>query len=218
MFRRPLAIVAFVCIVTSLALGQDLRIQTLPAQGAIVGESFVLAPHATGGTQPYVWQLVSGDLPPGCKLNLHNGHIAGVPTTPGDYHFTVAVTDASIPQLRAQSEFTVHVIAGLTVEWKDAPQVHGNNVSGSVIVHNQTPSDFDLTVVVVAVNEIGRATTLGYQHFKLSAQATSPVIPFGSSPGIGKYYVRADAVAHHPGHRRSYRASKQTDAIDVTQN
>lgn len=115
-----------------------------------------------------------------------------------------------MPQLQAQRDFTVRVIAGLDVDWKEAPAVHGTAISGSAVVVNQTPNDFDLTVVIVAVNKIGRATTLGYQHFRLAAQTNSPVIPFSSNPGLGTYYVRVDAVAHRPGHQHVYRASRQT--------
>jgi len=217
MLSRLIAAAVFCSFASGLAVGQALHIDALPAQTAILGQSFLLPLHVTGGTQPYSWQLVSGELPPGCKLNSHGGRIIGVPTTPGDYRFTVAVVDSSVPQLQAQSELTVHVIAGLAIDWKAPPKVQGNSISGSVVVYNQTSNDFDLTVVVVAVNEIGRATTLGYQHFKLPAQATSPIIPFASSPGLGTYSVRADAAAHRPGHHHSYRASKQTEPLKVSQ-
>jgi hypothetical protein len=33
---------------------------------------------------------------------------------------------------------------------------------GSVVVSNHTSHDFTLTVIVTAVNQIGRATALGY--------------------------------------------------------
>jgi hypothetical protein len=120
--------------------------------------------------------------------------------------------------MQIQRDVIIQVVAGLTIDWKEPPGVHGTAISGSAMVTNQTANDFDLTVVIVAVNKIGRATTLGYQHFMLAAHATSPVIPFGSSPGPETYYVRADAVAHRPGHQHIYRANKQTsDAIKVTQ-
>jgi len=205
-------------LVRASAPGQTLQIQPLPSQGMIVGQSYTLPLQATGGTSPYAWHLTQGDLPPGLKLHPHTGKIAGAPTVPGDYKFTIEASDASIPKLHASREITIHVIAGLSVEWKEAPKAHGNKISGSAVVTNETGNDFDLTVVIVAVNEIGRATALGYQHFKLPAQSTSEVIPFGSSPGNGSYYVRADAVAHQPGHHYVYRANKQTsDPIKLTQ-
>jgi len=212
MSGRLLAVMGSFCLANCLLAAQTLQIQAVPSQGAIVGENFTLPLQATGGTPPYTWQLAGGELPPGCKLHTHAGNITCVPTTAGDYHFTLRVSDTSIPQLQAQQELTIHVIAGLSIEWKEPPNVHGSTISGSLIVNNQTPEEFGLTVIVVAVNEIGRATTLGYQHVKLPAQATTQEIPFSASPGPGTYYVRADAVAHRSGHHHVYRASKQTPA------
>jgi hypothetical protein len=195
-----------------------LQITALPSQGVVAGQNYTLPLAATGGSTPYTWSLIQGVLPPGLKLHPHTGKISGMATTPGEYHFTLQVVDATVPSLQAQRELTIQVIAGLTIQWKETPAVHGTAVSGSAIVTNQTANDFDLTVVIVAVNKIGRATTLGYQHFKLAAQTSSPVIPFGSSPGPGTYYVRADAVAHRTGHQHVYRSSLQTsDGIQVTQ-
>jgi Putative Ig domain len=218
MGSRLVAAAAFLAFASYLLGAQSLQMQAVPAQGAIVGQQYVLPFTVTGGTAPYTWHLVSGDLPPGCTFHAHSGKISGVPSAPGDYHFTIAVTDSSIPHLQVQHEYTIHVIAGLTVEWKEVPHVHGNTISGSAIVTNQTPEEFDLTVVIVAVNQIGRATTLGYQHLKLAAQQTTEVIPFGASPGPATYYVRADAVAHRPGHHSNYRASKETSQpLTITQ-
>ncbi len=201
-----------------LAFSQSLQITALPPQGAIVGQNYTLPLTATGGSLPYTWHVEGGQLPPGLTLHPHSGKITGVPTTPGEYHFTVVLVDYSVPKEQIQRDFIVQVIAGLTIDWKEPPAVHGSAVSGSAVVTNQTAHEFDLTVVIVAVNKIGRATTLGYQHFILSARSTSPVIPFSSSPGPETYYVRADAVAHRPGHQHIYRANKQTsDTIKVTQ-
>lgn len=217
--RNRLMIAAIVVLcVSCLARTQDLQMQVPPPQGAVVGQEYSLPVTATGGIMPYTWQVVEGQLPPGLKLQQHKGAIVGMPTTAGTYHFTIAVQDSSIPQLQLRREFNIQVIEGLSLEWQDAPAAHGNKLSGSAVVTNQTGDEFVLTVVIVAVNQIGRATALGYQHFKLAAGSTSPVIPFGSSPGLGTYYVRIDAVAHRPGKKHIFRASKQTsDTIKLTQ-
>ncbi len=208
----------FLSCVTSLTWAQDLQMQVPPPQGAVVGQDYSLPVTVTGGIMPYTWTLVAGQLPPGLKLQQHKGAIVGMPTTAGTYHFTIAVADSSIPQLQLQRDFNIQVIEGMTLDWKDAPAAHGNKISGSAVITNQTGDDFVLTVIVVAVNEIGRATALGYQHFKLAAGASTPVIPFGSSPGLGTYYVRIDATAHRPGKKHIFRASKQTsDSIKLTQ-
>jgi hypothetical protein len=197
-----------------------LVIKAQPASTAILGSNFNFPLVATGGAAPYSWHLVDGQLPPGLKLKAHSGAISGVPATAGEYRFTVAGADSSAPPLQAQRAMTITVIAGLTIDWKQYPKVQGATLSGSVVVTNQTGQDFDLTVVVVAVNSIGRATTLGYQHFTLAADKSGPVIPFSSSPGLGTYVVRADAVAHDSGvHRTIYRASKQTSQpLPITQH
>ena len=178
---------------------------------AVAGRNFSFPLAATGGAAPYTWRLVEGQLPPGLKLHEHAAVISGVPTAAGEYRFTIAVADSGAPSLQAQRGLTITVLAGMTIDWKQRPSVQGNTISGSVVVANQTGQDLDLTVIVVAVNNIGRATTLGYQHFTLAADQTGPVIPFGSSPGLGTYVVHADAVAHNTtASAYIYRARKQT--------
>jgi putative Ig domain-containing protein len=195
----------------------QLNVVTQSPQPAIAGETFRLPLVVTGGFAPYSGQRISGDLPPGLKLHPHSGTISGVPTTPGEYHFTIAVTDSSIPHLQAQRDLVIKVIAGLTIDWKQDPKVQGTTLSGSVVVSNQTEHPFDLTVIVVAVNSIGRATALGYQQFKLPPKSDQ-VIPFGSSPGPGSYTIHADAVGHWTGNHHIYRARKQTsNTLQVTQ-
>ena len=214
---RRVAVAAFWCFASCLLAGQTLQIQAAPGQAAIAGQQYVLPLAVTGGAPPFTWRLVSGELPPGCTLDVHSGRITGVPGAAGDYRFAVAVADSSVPQAQEQREFTIHVIEGLTIDWKEPPRVNGSSIRGSAVISNATAQELSLTVVVVAVNEIGRATTLGYQHFRLAANTTSPVIPFGSSPGLGTYYVRADAAAHRPGHRHVYRTSKQSAPMQVAQ-
>jgi hypothetical protein len=211
--RNRLPFIAmFLCFACCLAFGQDLQMQVPPPQGAIVGQAYTLPLTVTGGITPYTWSIVSGNLPPGLRVQPHKGNLTGTPTTAGTYHFTISVTDSSIPQLELHREFNIQVIEGITVNWQDAPAVNGNKLSGSAVVSNQTGDEFVLTVIVVAVNQIGRATALGYQHFKIPAGSSSPVIPFGSSPGMGTYFVRVDAVAHRTGKKHIFRASKQTSA------
>lgn len=194
-----------------------LNVVTQSPQPAIAGETFRLPLVVTGGFAPYSWLRIGGDLPPGLMLHPRKGMISGVPTTPGEYHFRVAVTDSSIPHLQAQRDLVIKVIAGLTIDWKQYPGVQGNTLSGSVVVSNQTEHAFDLTVIVAAVNSIGRATALGYQQFKLPPKSDQ-VIPFGSSPGPGSYIIHADAVGHWSGDHHVYRARKETSNIlELTQ-
>ncbi|MEU8153829.1 SdrD B-like domain-containing protein [Micromonospora sp. NPDC048986] len=69
----------------------------------------------TNGTAPYVWTVSTGTLPPGFTLAPDTGLLAGTPTTPGSYPFTVRVTDAS--GLSATQAVTVQIAAlgGLSI-------------------------------------------------------------------------------------------------------
>jgi hypothetical protein len=186
-----------------------LTITTSSLPNITVGSNTDIGIRVTGGTQPLIWKMSSGKLPPGLKLNAAKGTIFGTPTTRGTYNFELTVTDSSVPATQIQREFRLVVTAALSIDWKQPPAVHGQRLEGSVIVNNFTGQDFTLTVIVMAVNDIGRATALGYQEFTLGAGGEQ-VIPFGSSPGSGSYIVHADAVAEVPSTNSIYRARKQT--------
>jgi hypothetical protein len=186
-----------------------LTITTSSLPNATVAAETQIEIRVSGGTQPLTWKVSNGKLPPGLKLNSAKGTISGTPTAPGTYNFELTVIDSSVPAMQIQREFQLVVTAALTIDWKQPPAVHGQRLEGSVIVNNFTGQDFSLTVIVMAVNEIGRATALGYQEFTLRS-AGEQVIPFGSSPGPGSYVVHADAVAEVASTNSIYRARKQT--------
>ena len=192
-----------------------LSITTTSLPSATTGSNVHMRIGVTGGAQPLNWKISGGKLPPGLRLNGVRGVIAGTPTVPGTYDFEVTVTDSSVPAMQIQREFRLIITGALGIDWKQPPSVHGQMLDGSVVVSNLTRQDFTLTVIVMAVNDIGRATALGYQEFTLRAGAEQ-VIPFGSSPGPGTYIVHADAVAEIASTNTIHRARKQTaDALVI---
>ncbi len=67
------------------------------------GTQYSAALTASGGTAPYAWSLVSGQLPSGLALGA-NGVISGTPTSGGQFSFQAQVTDSSpLKQTRSQS-------------------------------------------------------------------------------------------------------------------
>ncbi len=50
---------------------------------------------ASGGTAPYSWDVVSGNLPAGLVLDGQTGTVSGTPSRPGIYTFTLKITDAT---------------------------------------------------------------------------------------------------------------------------
>ena len=186
-----------------------LTIITTSLPSVTTGSNVRMKIGVTGGSLPLTWKLSGGKLPSGLRLNAARGVIAGTPTVPGSYDVAVTVTDSSVPAMQVQRDFRLVVTGALGIDWKQPPAVHGQTLDGTVVVSNFTRRDFTLTVIVMAVNEIGRATALGYQEFILKSGAQQ-VIPFGSSPGPGTYIVHADAVAEIASTSTIYRARKQT--------
>jgi hypothetical protein len=150
-------------------------------------------------------------LPPGITLEPE-GLLVGRPTRPGDFAITVTVTDSGNPAHSINKGFRAQVNAALLLEWLRPPQVLGNRIDGVAEVSNATKDDFDLTVIIMAVNEIGRATALGYQHVNLKAGSATLRIPFGTTLPRGAYVVHADAVAEIPAKNAILRQRLQTPA------
>ena len=141
--------------------------------------------HASGGVPPYVWSVASGDLPDGINLTPE-GLLAGRPTRPGAFDFTLKVEDSGHPAHSINKEFRAVVTASLLLEWLQSPKVRDNRIDGSVQVSNGSKDTFDLTVIIVAVADNGRATAIGYEHFPLKAGATNVQIPFGNTLPHGR--------------------------------
>jgi hypothetical protein len=175
---------------------------------AILAARYESKLEATGGVPPRSWEVVAGQLPPGLSLDPVSGTISGTPTALGQFRFAVEVSDSDDPADTRSREFTLTVISALVLEWKSAPGVTPEGIVGSVKLANQTANDLDLTMIVLAVNEIGKAFVLGYQHFTFAAQTTMPEITFGSGLPRGNYIVHADVIAEAP--TAIYRARLQT--------
>jgi hypothetical protein len=211
--------------VAVLWLGAVVSAQTVPPL-AIVDETLpsldpgvdVRIPlSARGGVPPYHWSVTSGDLPEGISLTPE-GVLVGRPAKAGRFAYTVTVEDSARPPNRMNKELQTVVSASLVLEWLRPPQVRGDRIDGAVQVSNGTTDDFDLTFIIVAINEIGRATALGYQHFTLKAGTANFQIPFGQTLPFGKYIVHADAVAEIPVRNRILRRLLETPApLPVTQ-
>ena len=163
------------------------------------------------GVGPAAWEVLKGSLPPGLALERSTGRLAGIPNETGEFRFTIGVADNSNPPRAAAREFVLRVVAALTLRWTLYPQVVNNNaIRGSVVVANGTRDAVDLTFISVAVNEIGKAFALGYQHFTLAPDSESPQLELSSTLPAGSYVVHVDAVAEVPARNLIHRARLQT--------
>jgi hypothetical protein len=161
---------------------------------------------------PLHWRVEKGTLPPGLNLE-DSGLLHGEPQRTGEYRFTVSVTDSGKPQQSVEKEFMIEVVQALTVVWKAPAHVSGNRIEGSVQVSNTTSEDVDLTFIVEAVAENGRATAIGYQHFVLRKSTTDMELPFGDSLPHGGYVVNVDAIGEVARRDVIFRRRLQTPGV-----
>jgi hypothetical protein len=172
------------------------------------GEQFKVTFHATGGAPPYRWS-VDGKLPEGLNLS-HEGVLSGRPAKSGPFSITVIVGDSSHPSHDIQKTFNAAVAGSLELQWLEPPAVHDNRIDGSVQVSNGSRDVFDLTVVIVAVADNGRATAIGYQRFDLNPGTNNFPITFGNTLPPGPYVIHADAIAEIPARNAILRQRLQT--------
>lgn len=189
-----LLVAMLTCLCGLVTAQAPLAVVDEPLPPITAGVDFHVLLHATGGAPPYVWSVASGELPEGINLTPE-GLLEGRPTKPGAFALTLKVEDSGRPAHSITKEFKVVVTASLLLEWLQPPKVRDNRIDGSVQVSNGSADAFDLTVVIVAVADNGRATAIGYQHFELKAGANNVPIPFGNTLPFGGYVIHADAVA-----------------------
>jgi hypothetical protein len=189
---------------------QSLSIPVKDLPKVSLWEPYSFRLYASGGIEPYHWHLTGGSLPRGINLEP-SGELTGTTEETGQFEFTVLVTDSDRPQKQLQKTFMLSVEIPLTAEWSRRPTVNGQRIDGSIKVSNNTGRDFDLTFIVLAVNEIGRATAIGYQHFPLKKDTRDVEIPFGDTLSRGNYEVNVDVVGEEPVSYRIFRARLVTE-------
>ena len=166
-----------------------------------------------GNNGPYRWRLVSGALPHGLKLE-EDGRLSGEINEQQESNFAVLQVD------RAGKQELLNCIlrkeTPLMSAWEEKAHVSGNRIDGSVKVSNTTGRDFDLTFAVLAVNDIGRATAIGYQHFPLRPNTRDMKLPFGDTLPPGNYTVNVDVVGEEPQSRMVFRARLVTQKLAIT--
>jgi hypothetical protein len=79
---------------------------TLPS--ATVGASYSRTFSVTGGTAPYTWAILNGDIP-GLVLDGGTGTLSGIPSLPGTFSIALAARD--VAGLTANRTFTINVAA-----------------------------------------------------------------------------------------------------------
>ncbi|MBK9169618.1 MAG: putative Ig domain-containing protein [Bryobacterales bacterium] len=104
------------------ALAECRAVVTTPLQAACpstpgqVGVSYSSTVAVTGGTAPYTFQLVSGQLPPGLFLNTFTGAVTGTPLEEGSYPIVIRISDSSNPQFDSFDYYNGTLASNLTTD------------------------------------------------------------------------------------------------------
>jgi len=88
---------------------QPLQITTSSLPGGQMQTSYTTSLQATGGTAPYTWSVISGQLPNGVSLSPANGTMTGTPTLAGTFTFSIQVKDNS--GVAASAAFSIDITA-----------------------------------------------------------------------------------------------------------
>ena len=214
-FRTPLQ--PMVSPVSHL-IGQ-LTITTSSLPAATQGVAYLATLAATGGALPYTWSVVSGSLPTGLTLNP-TGEISGMPSAPGNFNFTVQLTDSVSSQVTAGLGISVHQGSTLRILTQSLPPGPANqsyyvtlSASGGVqpytwSVQGSLPAGLSLSPAGVIS---GTPTTQGNSNFtvKVTDSAVPPnattqqlgiTINGTGNPGLlnGHYALMLNGFDHKP--------------------
>ena len=221
---RGMAEIWFLLLMLAAVLGRaqptpspdSISITTKALPKPLLWEPYTAQLKASGGVEPYHWRVVGGSLPQTFLVD-DQGMISAFVSHPGDLQFTVLLRDNSNPRKQAKQKLVLRTEIPLTADWLRKAQVSGQRIDGSIKVSNHTGRDFDLTFIVLAVNDIGRATAIGYQHFPLKKNTMDMEIPFGEALSPGNYAVNVDVVGEEPISKHIFRARLITGKESITQ-
>lgn len=208
--------VAAITVASAQDSKSKLSVTTKDLPAATLWNRYTYQLQADGGIEPYHWRVVGGSMPRGLELQ-DSGQITGVVNQAGELEFLIQATDRNGARSQPK-KFTLAVEPPLKADWLKKSQVSGTRIDGLVKVSNTSGRDFDLTFVVLAVNDIGRATAIGYQHFPLKKNTRDMELPFGDTLGPGNYVVNVDLVGEEPVSRTIFRTRLVTPKQSIVQS
>jgi trimeric autotransporter adhesin len=152
---------------TVLAIGT-----TSPLADGIVGAAYFQLLSATGGVSPYAWTVTAGALPAGLTLGA-GGAVAGTPSSPGVYTFTVQVKDSLAATAIQDFQLTIFDAAdvpptvyaggivnaasnapGQAIAPGEAVSIYGSNLATSTAYASSIPLPTSLDNVSVTFNGV----------------------------------------------------------------
>jgi hypothetical protein len=141
-----------------------------PLPDARYGEFYSTQLDAVGGTQPYVWSWIDGQLPSGLHFDESDATISGIPTAPGAYDFSVQAQDSSATPRTETKTFRITVIPvkpSLTIQSSDLTFDPANPAPGQPV----------MVTAMVSNNGLSEATNVKVSLYEFNALLGDDIIP-----------------------------------------
>jgi hypothetical protein len=132
-----------------------LEIDSSGLPDAVVGTSYAESLIASGGMPPYTWSIVSGSLAPGLSLSA-DGIITGTPSVPGNFAFSVAVTDS---QGRSEQALLTLAVAPPPIPTIASPNWAGWVLSGAT--YTGVSGTFNVPTIYASPTDTSTAEWVG---------------------------------------------------------
>jgi large repetitive protein len=113
--------------VLQLVVYERLRVSTSNLPPVAAGSAVWLGLQSAGGAFPITWSVPTGPLPAGITFDTSTGTLHGVPTTPGTYPVTFAISDGNTGSLHQTSSLP------LTIAVKDRTQLQRNETLAAAL-------------------------------------------------------------------------------------
>ena len=148
LFRTGLVTLLIVTAVSAFAASapKPLATQYATLDSLIAGTPYSKVVTAIGGKPPYTWSIVGGPVAPGMSLSPA-GVFSGTPTTPGDYKFSLKVTDSAGATASAAQEIWVSGKAVTPPPSTGTGDGTGGTGTGGGTTTPPPPATYTLTVV-----------------------------------------------------------------------
>lgn len=89
----------------------QLHIQNYAMPDGVLNDPYSLSLYAIGGTPPYTWNFLGGDLPFGCNFNGGTtGTIDGTPSYVATFYFSFECRDSGVPQKADTMSASIRII------------------------------------------------------------------------------------------------------------
>ncbi len=164
-----------------------LLISTLSLPPTLTGAPYSFTLGVQGGLGTKTWSQIGGTLPPGIFLSAA-GQLSGTPTTPGQFTFTVKVSDQSTPNIQTDQQTLTLTIQGVqSLIFPAGPLVYRTPLALPSVTGQGLAVNYSVTTgpCTVSANTITPTSGTG----SCTIQASNPGTAINVPLNVGNIYI-----------------------------